>query len=190
MSYPTQSPPRRTVEPACEPITLDEAKLQCRVYHDDEDTWFNSAITTARMWVEGEINRTLITTTWETVLDWFPCDEIKLRKPPLLTISSIVYVDANGDSRTLSASSYLVETKGIVGRVTPAYGYFWPDTRGQIGAVTVTYTAGYGASPASVPQSIRTAIALRVEQQYRRDEKYAVAAIDSLLAEFRIVEYG
>ena len=43
-----------------EPVTLEEAKAQCRVDHEMEDELLKSYITAAREWVEGFLNMQLV----------------------------------------------------------------------------------------------------------------------------------
>lgn len=155
--------PRLVTPPTVEPVSLDEAKEHLRVLSDDTDAEIESMIVAARQMVEsGEswsLERSLITTTWRVVLDRFPkC--IELPRPPLISVSSITYVDTNGTTQTLSPSLYQVDSHNEPGRIVPAYGQVWPVTRDQINAVTVTYTAGYGATAASVPMGIKQAILL------------------------------
>ena len=111
--------------------------------------------------VEAFLGRSLLTQTWRLTLDAFPCAEvIALPRPPLLTVTSLAYVDGNGATQTYASSNYTVDTDAYVGRIVIGYNLIWPTTRDQPNAITITYTAGYGATSASVPQSIRAAILL------------------------------
>jgi hypothetical protein len=53
--------------------------------------------------------------------------------------------------------------------LTPAYGESWPATRAQLGAVNITYTAGYTA----VPEPIIQAMYLMIGDMY--DNREAVS---------------
>lgn len=133
-----------TVQPTEEPITLAEAQAHLRYDGSDEDDLINDLITAARQRVEQETNRTLLQHTKTLTLDrWPPSGMLLIPNPPLIAITSIAYVDTDGDSQTVTASDYIVDTNSEPGRVTEAYGVVWPALREQIGAVTVTYTAGY-----------------------------------------------
>src|SRR4030067_860491 len=83
----------------------------------------------------------LITQTWELYLDAFPAWEIRVPKPTLQSITSIVYTDTDGILQTLAGSMYLVDNKSEPGRITPAFGEVWPVTRAQINAVIVRFVA-------------------------------------------------
>lgn len=154
---------RITSAPAVEPVSTSEAKLHCRVDYDADDTLFAAWITAAREYAETYQRRALITQMLEMSLPAFPCGEIVLPRPPLQSVTSIAYVDANGDSQTLNSSLYQVDTRGIVGRVKPAYGQVWPSTRCETyNAVTITYVAGYGDAATAVPRATVAAIKLLV----------------------------
>jgi len=161
--------PRLVTAPAIEPVTLNEAKEHLRVLHDDEDVYIESLITAARQMVEsGEswsLDRSLITTTWRVILDGFPhC--IELPRPPLIAVSSITYLDTTNTSQTLSNTLYTVDTHNEPGRIAPAYNSIWPETLPHLNAVTITYTAGFGATAASVPMAVRQAILIAVADLY------------------------
>jgi uncharacterized phiE125 gp8 family phage protein len=149
-----------------EPISLAEAKLWLRVDQADEDDLIGALITSVRQAAEHEMQRTLITTTWELVTDSFP-DALRLEMPKILSVSSVKYLDAAGTQQTLSPADYLVDTDSQPGYVVPAYGKTWPTTYSQINAVRVRYTAGYGAAATDVPQSIRNWMRLQLEHFYR-----------------------
>lgn len=61
----------RTSSPATEPITLAEAKLHLRVDFDD-DALITSLAIAAREVIESRLGQSLITQTWELILDYFP----------------------------------------------------------------------------------------------------------------------
>lgn len=124
-------------------------------------------IEAAREWAEGETGRALITQTWRLALDCFPADGIiSLPRPNLLTVESITYLDDAGALQTLAADQYDVDTAALPGRVLLAYDCTWPITRAHPNAVTVTYTAGYGAAAAAVPMDIRRAMLLQIGDMY------------------------
>lgn len=181
---------RRTVEPTIEPVTLEDFKAHARVDYDDQDTVITNQITAARLYCEEYLQRSFITTTWALTMDAFPCDdEIELQRANLIAVSSITYVDTNGTTQTLSSSNYRVDAYGEPPRIEPAYGYYWPMTRNVSNAVTVTFTAGYGATAASVPQSIKQAILLLANHWYENREPVSQQSmapipmtIESLLA--------
>ena len=161
--------------PAVEPITLAEAKAHLRVTASDEDALITALITAARTTCENEIRRSLITQTWELTLDQFP-DAIELPYPPVIGVTSVQYIDATGGTETtLSAASYTLDAKCEPGWLVPAYGYEWPTPRDEINAVTVIYTAGYGASSA-VPEAIKAWIKLHVGHWYANREASVVGA--------------
>lgn len=112
----------------------------------------------SREWVENEVKTSLGQRTLTLYLDEFPCWEIEVRFPPLQSVTSIVYLDTDGSSQTLSASLYRVDTTGKPGRITPAYGEIWPNAQCVTRAVTVTATVGYTSAelvPACAKQAMR-----------------------------------
>lgn len=185
---------RLVTDATTEVVTEAEAKAHCRVLHTDEDTTFTLFCKTARRWVERATNRTLITSTRRLTLDCFPCEVIYLRYPPVINVSSVVYIATDGTSTTLSTDAWLADYQAEPGRLTPAYGYTWPSTQDRTGAVTVTYTAGYGAAATAVPIELKQAILLKVGQLWNARagevDKYADQAIDSLIAPYVLAEYA
>lgn len=143
----------RIVPPTSEPITVAEAKQQLRITHSDEDTLIESYITAAREWAETFLNRTLVKSTWKYQTDTFPyCLGVgemfglgfRLPRPPLLSVSSITYIDLAGTEQTLSTSIYDVDHYDEPGIVSLAYLQLWPITQSVRNAITITYLAGYG----------------------------------------------
>lgn len=173
---------KRTTAPTDEPVTLDDAKLSLRVDGTDEDDLIEMLIGVARADCEARIGCTLPLSGWTLTLDGFPpANEcILLPMPPLESVTSIVYVDENGASQTLSTSQYVVDASGLVGRVGLALGVSnWPVTADRISAVTVAFTAGYqvdhGHGPPinDVPKPLRQWVLLAVGDLYANRERSA-----------------
>lgn len=184
----------RITAPALEPITLAEARAQCRCDGTDEDALLTIYIQTARQHAEGLLESALITQTWEQTLDAFPTDEIKLLKPPVLSITSVKYVDSSSVVQTITSTDYVLDAATLPGWLLPADGVAWPQTNDVINAVRIRYTAGFGPAASDVPAPIRAWMLLTVgylfAQREREDVTGKVAAIpgryvDSLLDPWR-----
>lgn len=168
--------------PAQEPISLAEAKAHCEVVSSDYDSWFPLAITAARQMAETELRRSLVTQTWERVLDAFPSDAddnyaIRLGMPPLQSIVSVKYINAQGQQIALVENAdYVMDNVTEPGYVLPFYGTLWPDTMATVNAVRVRFIAGYGDQPSSVPGAIRQWILMQIGTLFENRESIVVQA--------------
>lgn len=168
-----------------EPVTIDEARRQARYEEDDENDRFANLIEGARRLYERQNNRQLVTATWDLILDRFPMAGLPIYLPwsPLASVTSVGYVDSNGDSQTLTVTTeYVVDTDSEPGRITEAYGETWPNTRAQKNVVTIRYVAGYG-DPVDVPLTIKQGILARVVDWFENPEKIQpeLEAIDRIV---------
>jgi uncharacterized phiE125 gp8 family phage protein len=156
-------------EPDNEPVTLEEAKLHCRVDTDDDDDLIGSLITAAREYCEGFQNRAYVSQVWELWLDGFPATPFDIPKPPLLSIDSIKYYDT--DNTEYDFDDYYADTESTPGRLELNYLESWPSvTLRDINGVCITFTAGYGDAD-DVPQSVKQAILLLVGHWYENREQ-------------------
>jgi len=134
-----------TVVEVAKYLRLDDASSPV-----EEADLVSRLIDMATVAVEDYCNRSFAQQTRTLELDKFS-SVIELPYGPVGSITSISYVDVDGATQTLSSSSAWVLSKN---RVTPAFGEVWPDTRDQLGAVTITYVAGDGNFPSPVVQSM------------------------------------
>ena len=166
-----------TSGPAIEPITTAEAKSHLRVLHSSEDTLIAGLVQEAREWFESYTWRRLVDRTMVYRLDGFPRwrggrANLEIPAGPLKSVTSIQYVDTAGDTQTLAASKYDVDTKSLPPRIQPAWGETWPDTRPIVNAVTITMEVGYGTSDSSpadtsvIPAGMKEAIKLYLASRY------------------------
>lgn len=147
--------------PAEEPVTIAEARAQCRYDDTSNDTILTLLIQNAREQAEHRLGRALITQTWELALDAFPDSEIELPKPPVQSIASVKYLDASGVEQTVGGSNYSLDTYGLRHWAIPVYGYSWPVTYDAANAVKVRFVTGYGLA-AAVPAGIKAWMLLAI----------------------------
>jgi hypothetical protein len=179
---------RVTVAPAIEPVTVDEVKAELGVTDHTSDARIARLITSARLLAEAFTNRALITQTLVFALDRFPpaalpwwdgvrhasihtwagTGPIVLPRPPIQTLTSIVYYDESNTEATFDSSNYYLDDISEPARVVLNYGRAWPVGVRTQQAVKVTYVAGYGANPASVPSAFVDAIMAHVTDAYTR----------------------
>jgi uncharacterized phiE125 gp8 family phage protein len=151
--------------PAAYPITLAEAKTQCRVDTSDEDTYLNNLIAMATEYVENVLDVSLISQTLEARYDCFPLWEIILPRPPMASGTvTVIYRDEAGVSQTITSATGAFQTDHYAtpGRIYPVYEGVWPAVRGDENSVVVRWPAGYGASGSSVPSTVKGLILLLV----------------------------
>lgn len=172
---------RKISEPAAEPVLLADAKLQCSIDGNDLDAIVADKIASARDECEHELERALITQTWERVLDEFPVSEIALGMPPVQSIVSVRYIDLNGQAQTLDPSQYVLDSDTLPGFVLPADGVTWPATKDAAGAVRVRFVCGYGDTHAAIPRAIREWLLVRVASMVQFRSEHIVGTIVTAL---------
>jgi uncharacterized phiE125 gp8 family phage protein len=134
---------RVATEPVAEPLHLTEVKNHLRVTSDDDDILIAGLLTTARQYCETMQGKSYIARTYEMAFDGgFPTVIYPLF-PPIVSVSSITYVDTDGATQTLDASYYTVDVYASPPRIYEAYLKTWPSgVRDVQNAVKVTYIAG------------------------------------------------
>lgn len=148
-----------SIGPAVEPVTLSQAKVQVRVETADEDASISALITAARAYVEETTGRALVTQTWTWQhVNWTTLfrgalsrvsrnawgTKVVVPRPPLQSVVSITYLDANNTPHTLPSTEYIV-TPGDPGTIEPSSTFSWPEVSTVGYPIIITFTAGYGA---------------------------------------------
>ena len=182
--------PVRTVAPTEMPVSLDEAKAHLHVDHDDQDDLISAQIKAATAWLDGYsgiLGRALVTQTWRQEFGRF-AERMALPLSPVTAIESVTYFDADNLQQTLDASVYalLADARGAYVALQPVQS--WPSVYRRYDAVSITFTAGYGAVE-DVPEPIRQAILLFVQRLFDGAGTEVDTAIDravhALIAPFR-----
>ena len=182
--------PVRTVAPTTMPVSLAEAKAYLRVDHDDQDDLITAQIKAATAYLDGYagiLGRALVTQTWRQDFAGF-ADRLPLPVSPVIAIVSVSYFDGGNVQQTLDAGVYDLFADARGAYVTLRPGQVWPVTFYRPDAVTITFTAGFGAA-ADVPEPIRQAILLIVQRLFDGTDTSIDVAIDrtvhALIAPYR-----
>lgn len=162
--------------PAVEPVGLEEVKANSRIDHNEDDDLIEMMITTAREHCEDVSRWAFITRTYIAKLDCWPYDDcIELPFPPLQSVEAIEYTDEEGNTSTFSASNYVVDSHSIPGRIVLKTNSSWPTVNLQVGgAITISFTAGYGDAAGDVPARYRQAILTYVGAYYENREAFVL----------------
>jgi uncharacterized phiE125 gp8 family phage protein len=149
--------------PTEEPVTLAEAKNWLRVEHSAEDALIKELIGSARQDGENATRRTWMAATLQLRLDHWPRE---LPRPPVQSVSSVEYVDPDGQTQTFTA--YQVDTDVEPARIWPDND--WPKIADRPDAVRIKYDAGW--SQAEVPQPLKVYTLMRTAELYDHRTSY------------------
>lgn len=133
--------------PATSLVTLAEAKAMLLIDHTADDALITAMIAAATIEAQGVAARSFVTQTLSLSLDGWPCDgAVRMPFPPLLTVTSVKYFDADNVERTVAAGDYIVIADTTPGLIVPASGKAWPTDLRTWSPIRIRYTAGYGAA--------------------------------------------
>lgn len=123
-----------------EPVTLSEAKYQCRMEDDtSDDTFITSLIAPARAYVERRTRRLFVEgERTETFARWG--DYLEIWRSPIVSIDTVAYSTTDDPTDDEEYTGFIANL-GFPARISPADGDDFPDLI-EGGTITVTYTAG------------------------------------------------
>ncbi len=155
--------------PAQEPVTVADLRAHLRLAQESEDDLLASFIMAARQEVERSTRRALITQGWRIYLDRWPQSHI-LRLPvnPVAEVTAVTLYDADGLPSDLDDETWLLDNTSEPARLRVSAG----STAGlrALNGIEISFTAGYGADPADVPETYRQAIRLLAAHWYEHRE--------------------
>lgn len=147
--------------PAAEPLHLNDALAHIRQDAGVDDAHIRATISASRKAAETKTWRHLVGTRCKQVMDSFPgigqtgvpwgktytrpINSIFLDRLPVVLVESIQYLALDGTTQTVNQATYTVDYSSEPCRITPVFGQIWPIPMPQIGAVSVTFIAGFAA---------------------------------------------
>lgn len=185
-------PSRLLTAPAVEPLTLAEAKAFLRVEVSDDDDLIAALIASARIHVEAQTRRALITQSWRIVADAWPAEgRLAVRPAPLQELTAARVYDAYGVAQPVDVQAFVPDIAASQLAFAP-----WALSQpGRLAAgIELDVTVGYGAAAGDVPEPLRQAIRLLVAHWYEKRGLAAVGAVTvlpttvaALIAPYRMV---
>lgn len=150
--------------PLGEPLTLAETKAHLRVDSPADDAVITGLIRTVREHLERETGLSLLTRTFRLYLDGWPLSRvIQIGRGPVQTIEAVTVYDATG-------APVEIETTGFVldGQARPARLILPPQPPPQpaINGIEIDFSAGFGATGADVPDTLKRAMLLHAALLY------------------------
>ena len=150
--------------PAAEPLALDDARAFLRVDAHDDDELIAALIAAARLAVETQTRRALITQGWRLTLDGWPADgRITVRPGPLRVLSAARVFDLDGNATTLDLQHFVPDL-GASALVVAPWAMMQP-TRLAAG-IALDVMVGYGDTTADVPEPLRQAMRILIAHWY------------------------
>lgn len=186
-------------------VTLADIKLHLRIDHSDDDAMLAAYLSAATALVDGatgRLKRALNPQTWrQSQPRPNGYSEVWLELPPVISLTSIKYVDTSGDLQTATLSDFDFIEAHDASIVRPKLGKSWPAyDSGRPDAIQITFEAGYalGDSDAvTVPAPILSAIRLLVGHFYANREassewnlREIPIGVDALLEQYRTKWYA
>lgn len=180
---------RVVTAPVYEPVTRAQAKLWAKVDTDlsADDAIFDMLVKAMREYAENITGRTFVQRSLQLILPDTQLLHIDRRTrigfclpyPPLVSVSSITYIDTDGTQQTLDAADYDVHTWREPGIVVQDWNSSWPSYRSEPDAWRLNYLAGYApGSPQDeaahqevLPAALKVWMQARLATLYRDREQ-------------------
>jgi len=142
------------------PVSVEDIGVHLRVDTSDEAeaAYLAALIDAATEFVETRISKQIRRAELTYTLDGFPpCRAIDLPWPPLVSVESVRYIDADDAEQPLDPSAYSVDVSSLPGRIVRGAVSSWPSTSRVPNAVSIAFTAGYpdDAVPPTLAHLIR-----------------------------------
>lgn len=200
--------------PVAEPITA--AELRAHLAETETalpDAEANDLIATARDMIEEATGIAMISQTWRLALDCWPAhraewwdgvrqgaiadingapDYVYLPRYPLASIDAVtVYNEASNSASIVVADTFDIDTYQKPGRMVLRAGATWPVALRGSNAIEIDYVAGFGATAAIVPPTLRRAVKQVAAYLYTHTgddctPDDALGAAGSLLGAYRV----
>lgn len=184
--------------PTAKPVSVAEAKAHLRVDVSDEDTYIGTLIDAASAHLDGwtgQLGQAICEQTWRDQWDDFS-SVMRLNLYPVQSVSSVKYIDTNGDEQTIDAANYYLMKLDGTWFVVFKFNYTFPALSVMDRpAVTIEYVAGYDTVPAAICHAIKLIVGAWYENREETIIGVPVArlpdsvAVNALLAPYRRVGF-
>lgn len=164
----------KVITPPAAVLDLEQLRRHCKIdppdATNDADDDLTAALAAAHATAQHYTGISIGSQTLELALDEFPEGGIQLLQGPVTSITSVSYVDENGDTQTLASSAYSLDDYSTPAWLLPAADTDWPSTYAAANAVKVRYVAGASALDGAVAQALRLLVGLYFDNRNAADK--------------------
>jgi hypothetical protein len=178
-----------TVNPAVEPVSVEEFKNFLHVESGDDDALIALLLQSARISAELYMNRPIINTTFKQVQNGFEFDGVNqystrdliglgqgiepldfgqpyigLQKKRIQSVTSVKTYNNSNTEAVFASENYIVDA--VSGKILINDSANLPSNIRSLSGIEVIYVAGFGSSASSVPEAIKTAIKIHTQSLY------------------------
>lgn len=157
-------------------LPLAAVRLHLKQDSTDDDSEIGLALAAAHRHAQHYTQCSIGEQLLELALDEFPAGPIQLPLGPVIRVSSVTYVDANGTTQTLAGSDYALDDFSTPAWLAPAYNSQWPSTLPTVNAVRVRYVAGSNTPD----DAVKFALLLTVGHLYANRESVGPSNLTEL----------
>jgi uncharacterized phiE125 gp8 family phage protein len=160
--------------PAVEPVALDDAKSFLKVETDDDDDVIAALIAGARVHVEAQTRRALITQSWRLIRDAWPDNgRIAITPAPLQALNAARVYRLDGTTQAIDPAAFAVDRASAPPVLAFSPGVL-PAPGRVVAGIEIDVTVGHGDAPEDVPADLRQAIRILVAHWYENRGLIAV----------------
>jgi uncharacterized phiE125 gp8 family phage protein len=165
--------------PAVEPVTLDEARAFLRVEHSADDEVIAALVAGARIHIEAQTRRALITQSWRLVLDAWPAQgRIAVRPGPLQVLDAARVHAGEGGALDIDTQAFIPDLAASALVFAP---WVLPAPGRSHAGIELDVVVGYGDGSIDVPEPLRQAIRLLTAHWYENRGLLANGGAGALL---------
>lgn len=166
---------KRLTNPAFDAVTIDRARQQCNVSHNEDNQFLKSCLLAAQAYIEKALECTIGESNWLLTLDRFPASNAPLPIPmwPVKEVTAVRYTDTNGVEQTLSLASITQPASEGRFQMCSVDWQAWPIVRHNPNSVEIEFTAGWSGRE-DVPPQITQAILMLVAHWYENRESVLI----------------
>lgn len=172
-----------TAPPLAEPVSLAEAKAHLRITHNDDDAYVSALIVAARRAIEQRTSLRLLQQGWSLFLDQWPQAKVaSLHLSPVMEIDDIITYGEDDTPAVFDPAHYYLDAASRPARAVLRDDRLPPRGGRAINGIEIRFKAGFGTSPASVPQDLKQALLLTLAHwfSHRGDGEAASPPLSAL----------
>jgi uncharacterized phiE125 gp8 family phage protein len=157
-----------TTPPTGEPLTLAEAKAHLRLTINDDDAYVSTLMIAARRAVESRYGINIMQQSWALFSDAWPADGIfYLPLWPVISVESLTSFADDDTPVVIDPAHYYLDQATRPPRVALRSGRIFAPPGRKINGLKLSFTTGFGATAAQVPQEIKQALLAIVADWYQ-----------------------